>query len=428
MVNRTAEEIEQAEDTAESIDDPGPFPKELLYVPGFIDGVMSYDLETAHKRQEVLALAASIALVGVLIGRKITDRYGTRTNVYCLGVCKSGGGKENARKVNKSILAEAGATCYIGPEGLASHTGLFNAVEHQPSLLLQLDEFGKFLKTLSTPNAAPHLANIIAVLMKMFTSSDSIFIGDAYADMGKNKFIDQPNACIYATTVPKSLYEAFTADSVSDGFLSRLFIFESNNHMPRRQCPSLKPIPDELIQTVKFWHQFNVEDELDLKHPKPKIVEYGKGAEDVFDALETEAYAQQTSGNDSISSLWTRTNEKARKLALIYACSENHESPLVTQQAAEWACDLSRYLTRRIIHIAADWIAENPFDAARKKVLRIIKDQGKKGITGTVLCRKTQSIKKTQRDEIMDNLLRSGIVKQERSGTSTKPTQVYIAQ
>lgn len=411
-----------------AIDDPGPFPKSLLNVPGLIGSVMAYNLETAYKPQPVLALGAGIALMGVLTGRKIADPYGTRTNVYCLSVCKSGGGKENARKVNKKILAAAGATNLIGPEGVASHAGLFSVVEHQPSTLLQLDEIGRLLKTLSAQNAGAHLVNIITVLMKMFTSSDTVYLGDAYADMAKNKIIDQPHVCIYGTTVPQSLYEGFTAESITDGFLSRMLIFESDNHSPPRQRPSLKPIPDELVKTVRFWHQFGIYDELDIQHPKPKTVEYDNQAESVFDALETEAYEHQSKDNDTIASLWTRTNEKARKLALIYACSESAESPLVTRQAAEWACDLSRYLTRKIIHDASDWISENPFDAARKRVLRIIKDSKSKGISASGLCRKTQSLKKKERDEILHNLLSSGIVQQTNIGTKTKPKTVYVAR
>lgn len=111
--------------------DPGPFPKRLLAVPGFIHDVMQFTLATAFKPQPVLALGAAVALMGTLAGRKVADTYNTRTNVYCLGVCMSGGGKERARQVNKEILFHAGLDRMAGPEGIASHAGLIAAVEKQ---------------------------------------------------------------------------------------------------------------------------------------------------------------------------------------------------------------------------------------------------------------------------------------------------------
>ena len=74
--------------------DPGPFPEDLLEVPGFIGQVMAHNLATAFRPQPVLALGAALALAGTLTARKVRDKVNSRTNVYCLGVCPSGGGKE----------------------------------------------------------------------------------------------------------------------------------------------------------------------------------------------------------------------------------------------------------------------------------------------------------------------------------------------
>ena len=197
--------------------DPGPFPAELVDCGGLLAEIIAFNNQTAFKPQPVLALGAAIALLGTITGRKVADEYNTRTNVYCLGVCGSGGGKERPRLVNKEILFLAGLDRMAGPEGLASHAGLITAVHAQPSILFQLDEIGRLLKTLSNPNRSPHLYHIATVLMRLFTCSNSVYIGDAYADKKRNKTINQPNACLYGTTVPQSLYEGLTAESVTDG-------------------------------------------------------------------------------------------------------------------------------------------------------------------------------------------------------------------
>ncbi|QDU15481.1 hypothetical protein CA11_33060 [Gimesia maris] len=407
--------------------DPGPFPDELLNVPGFIEEVMKYNLDGAFKPQPVLALSAAIALVGTLTGRKISDRFGTRTNVYCLSVCKSGGGKERARQVNKDILFNSGAEKLIGPEGLASHAGLVSAVEKRNCLLLQLDEIGRMIKTLGNAGSSPHLYHIATVLMKMFTSANSVYIGDAYADPDKNKSINQPHVCLYGTTVPQSLYEGLTSENLTDGFLSRMMVFESANHDPRPQEVSIYEVPKSILATARTWFQFNPGGNLSGENPGPYVVDYETGAESVFQQLEEDAYNERKADNDMVSSMWTRTVEKARKLALIYACSENTQSPRVNASAAEWACKLSQYLTRRMIFTASDWVAENLFDAMAKKALRIIKAAGPKGITLSGLTRKTRGVRGRERKEILDSLVLSGDIRCEEIKTATNKKSVYLS-
>ncbi|QDV53718.1 bifunctional DNA primase/polymerase [Gimesia fumaroli] len=416
--------IEPKPKTAE---DPGTFPDELLNVPGFIGDVMKYNLDGAFKPQPVLALAAAITLVGTLTGRKISDRFGTRTNVYCLGVCKSGGGKERARQVNKMILHDACAVKLIGPEGLASHAGLVSAVEKQNCLLLQLDEIGRMIKTMGNANSSPHLYNIATILMKMFTSSNSLYIGDAYADTDKNKTIDQPHVCLYGTTVPQSLYEGLTSENLTDGFLSRMMVFESANHDPRPKEVSIYDVPKGITAIAKTWFEFVPGGNLDKQHPVTYVVDYDREAEEVFQQLEETAYQERAKGCDTVASMWTRTVEKARKLALIYACSENTQSPRVNEGASVWACDLSEYLTRKMIHIAADWVSENPYDANTKKILRIIKTAGQKGITKSGLTRKTQGIRRKERDDIVITLKEGGDIREESEDTVTKTATKYFA-
>lgn len=385
--------------------DPGPFPEPLLAVPGFVGEVVDYTLATAFRRQPVLALAGALALVGTLTGRKVRDEVDTRTNVYCLGVCPTGGGKERPRLVNKEILFLAGAARLAGPEGLASHAGLITAVEQQPSILFQLDEVGRLLRTLADPGRSPHLYHIATNLMKLFTSSASVYIGDAYADAKRNKVIHQPHACLWGTTVPQSLYEGFTAENITDGFLSRIMIFECAEELPPKRKPARLPIPKAVIDTARYWAEFNPSGNLNQEHPAPVVVEATAVAEGIFDAFDAEADAALRDLGDPLGSLWTRATEKARKLALLYACSRDDRNPAIDEPAATWACELSRYLTQRLIFLAGRWVAENPFDARRKRVLRLITDAGESGLSRSDLYGKTRAFTTRERTEILEALL-----------------------
>lgn len=405
------EEVE--EEKVEKLDEESaaasPFPQHLLNVPGFIKEVMDYNLSTAYRKQPELALSGAIALMGTLAGRKVKDVYKTRTNIYCLSVARSGSGKENARKVNKEILDKSGLASLIGPEGLASHAGLMSAMITSPCCLSQLDEIGRLIKTMSDPKASSHLYNIATVMMKLYTSSDGTFKSDNYSDSDRVKTVVQPNLCILGTTVPSNLYDGLTFESLTDGFLSRMFIFEATDHNPVPSSGMSKELPQSIIDQAVEWGTFNpgggglVQDAT----PRQATVPYSSSAETIFQDLEDMAHERRQDKNEGIACMWTRVVEKARKLALIYACSKSFSNPVVDGEAASWAVELAVYLTNHLIYISGEHVAENHFDGMRKKILTIIKGGGKKGLSKTQLCRLAPGLRKRDRDEIIESLVSS---------------------
>ena len=403
--------------------DPGPFPNHLLRVPGFIEQVVAYNLATATRPQPVLALAAAICLQAVLAARKVRDERGNRTNVYCVGVAPSGAGKDNARKVNKNILFAADMVEHEGNEDLASDAGLVTAVEAEPAVLFQIDEFGRFLRTIGDPKKAPHLFNVLTALMKLYSSADTVFRGKAYADKKRNKVVDQPCVSVYGTTVPEHFFESLTADSLSDGFIARLLVFESAE-TPARQRAKALGVPEPLKQAAEWWGALQPGGNLFKEHPKPIVVETTPEAGEVFDALASTVDAELAKPDETGRSLWARAEEKACRLALIYACSANAEKPVIDADAARWACDLSSYLTRRMLYIAHEWVADGVFDARQKRVVRVVRKAGGK-ISRSELCRKTQWLTQRERQEVIDNLLETQQLRQEEETSATRPKVVY---
>jgi hypothetical protein len=407
---------------------PGPFPEKLLTVPGLISDIMEYNREACFKHQAINDLAGAIALVGVITGRKICDEVGTRTNIYTIAVADSGSGKETPRKTNKTLLSAAGCESMIGPEECASGAGLIAAVEKCPALLLQLDETGRMLKSINNAKEAPHLAGIITNLMKLFTSSNSIYVGAAYADAKRNKIIRNPHCCFYGTTVAESLYASLTAEAVTDGFLSRILLFECPDEIVSAKRPKIQPIPEHMLRTVKLWRDFNPGGgNLQDVNPEAYMVPSTYEAQSIFESLNRESEDSQRSLGKPLGSLWTRACEKANKLALIYACSRNFGSLVIDKPAAEWAVELSRYLTQRLIFLASKHIAENPWDAKRKRILRIIEESGADGISRSELLRKTKSYQTKERSDILDALKVCGDVVEQIQPTGGAPKTIYLA-
>lgn len=407
--------------------DPGRFPESLLTVPGFIGDVVEYNLRFAQRTQPALALAAALALLATLTGRKIADPSDLRTNLYIIGVCNSGGGKEWARKVNKDILKLAGLEGMIAQEDIASATGIVSFVERHPACLFQIDEIGRFLKTLGNVQAA-HLFKVPDVLMKLFSSANTTMRTACYADADKNKLLYQPHVCLYGTTVPKSLYEGFSGDSVTDGFMSRILIFVSDDQFPiENEDTEFEPPPRRILDVARFWGEFRPGGNLSPENPDPLIIRYTPEAKAAMRELGSLARREMMRGGDT-ATLWTRTVEKAKKLAMLYACSADPFRPHIDQAAATWAAGLSEFLTHKAVAIAQAWIAANPFEAKRKAVLRTIKAAGEAGLTTSELCRATRTLPKRERLEIMDSLEQAGEVQLAAIETATKPRTVYVAR
>jgi len=328
--------------------------------------------------------------------------------------------------VNKNILFAADMVEHEGNEDLASDAGLVTAVETEPAILFQIDEFGRFLRTIGDPKKAPHLFNVLTALMKLYSSADTIFRGKAYADAKRNKVVDQPCVSVYGTTVPEHFYESLTADSLSDGFIARLLVFETTA-TPARQRAKARAVPDAIKTAAAWWGSFTPGGNLAPQHPNPLVVETTAEAGLVFDTLAATVDAELERSDQAAAagrSLWARAEEKACRLALVYACSANAEKPVIDADASRWACDLSEYLTRRMLYIAHEWVADGVFDARQKRVLRIVRKADGR-ISRTELCRKTQWLTQRERQEVIDNLLETGQIEQLAEESKTKPRVVY---
>jgi len=92
------------DDAAPALVDPGLIPEEHFSVPGFINQLKDFCLQTAPYPNVVLAFCGAMALQSFLAGRKIKEPGGIRTNIYLLALASTGTGKDWPRKINANIL------------------------------------------------------------------------------------------------------------------------------------------------------------------------------------------------------------------------------------------------------------------------------------------------------------------------------------
>ena len=93
--------------------------------------------------------------------------------------------------------------------------------------------------------------------------------------------------------------------------------------------------------------------------------------------------------------MWGRVSEHARKLALLYAVSENHQQPEIGKAAAEWARRLVMHQARRMLFMAQAHVAENPFHAECLKLLEKLRGAPGGELPHSVLLKRMKTDAKT---------------------------------
>lgn len=424
--------------------EPAPlrqFPEAGHNVDGLLAQIRDYIVDTAEQPQPELSLAAAITAVGTLAGRKFATPTNLRTNIYAIGVAGSGAGKNHPREMVDHLLTEAGLDKHLGGSEIASGAGLVSAVEAQPSVLFVIDEFGQMLRTIADRRRAPkHQTEILDHLTKFFSNAGGRFRGQEYANKKERPRIEivNPNVCLFGLTTREPLWGSLSSGSVEDGSLARFLIFAPRIDYPdvRDRIRDRKDIPPGLLEGLQAIAGANAGGNLaDLSSatPAPRIAPYAPGVEAIVKAQrqanidKLRAFDEADRGN--FNGIISRTVEHALKLALVSAISADPTNPVIRERDFEWGMTIATYNADLIIAQVEDRVSDSETESQTKTILRWIKKAGSNGILQGELTRKTQAIKKRERDDILDSLVEANVVyreKVEREGAG-RPTYRYRA-
>jgi hypothetical protein len=358
-----------------TLPDPGPMPAEMLRIPGFISEVMDTCLDVAPYPNQPMAFAGALSLLALLAGRKVRDAGDNRTNIYLLGLAHSSAGKDGPRKINKKILFHVGLANLAG-EKIASGEGIQDELCDRPAMLFQTDEVDGMLQSINRAKDARHEA-IMGTLLTMYSSANSVFTMRRKAGKEQPRVIDQPNLVLFGTAIPTHYYEALSERMLTNGFFARMIILEAG---PRGegQEPKIIQIPPRILEQAQWWADYRPgTGNLESWHPVPTVIEHSDEAKRLLIETRKQAEAEYTaaeSRNDAVgTTVWGRVSEHVRKLALIYAISENRQSPQIGASAVQWASEFVIHQTRRMLFMAAGHVAESEFDALIKRAIDLLR-------------------------------------------------------
>jgi hypothetical protein len=399
-----------------------------------------YILDTAIKPQPWLATGASLAALGALMGRKYRTETNLRTNLYTVGMADSGAGKDHARNAIKEAFIAAGLHQYLGGNRIASGAGLLSALQRQPAILFQKDEFGQFLGSIADKRRAPkYLTEIWDLLIELYTSAGGTFLGSEYADQRERPKVDivQPCCCLHATTVPGPFWAALKLGALYDGGLARLLVFRGDGMQDSNLNPrSIDDVPGELIASLQAIER-GIPDRASGNlnnvnganiNPTPSTVPMDDEARDVFLQLDRKQtkLLREAAGTEQ-SAIIARVWENTAKVALIMAVSDNPSAPVIRWHNASMAQAYVELCTKTLIDESTHYLADNQLEEYTKRVLRLVVGGGEAGISKKDITRKTQYLTKQQRDEILETLVLSNQVAFRVEFTAGRPVTTYFA-
>jgi len=364
--------------------DPGAIGDELLDVPGFINELKNHTLAVSPRPNAVIAFAGALAMQAHLTGASYMDKRGATTNLYLAALAPTGMGKEEPRVTNKRLAAEVGILGSV-PDAIASGEGLEDAIAATPSLLLQNDEADALLGVMRGSDS--RAAKLNEMVLRFYSEAKSGHAMRIKAGQGKAQVIANPHLTLFATGIPKFVYQTLSAKALENGLLGRCLFLETDAFC-RLGDAVRADLPALCVATAKAL----VARELAFRESgvmKPVVVDETPEATARFKTFRE--FADDTSLRlvesdlGTAAALYCRLYEKVVKLAIHHAISANAEKPVMTGESVAWAIALATHITKQMLYEAQFHVAEGKFDHLKKRFLAKLAKHGGKLDHSTLL-------------------------------------------
>lgn len=395
--------------------DRDEIPENLQKCFGPVGDLAKYMTETGIRPQPYLAVGASLALFGTLLGQRVRTTQDARTNLMIVGVSGTASGKEHARLVMRKLLHKADLSHHNpGDEvtgGTAIERVMGSADVADSRCLFLFDEWGDMCKEILAKGSPSHQTAVIRTIMKFYSQANGIYLPKEFSKKEDTiQPIEQPTLCIYATTTPEAYFGAMKSTQILNGFLNRFIHLITPDERPKEQLGTIIDPPEELIGHLKRV--------ADLPHNNstgiggrynpdlivPKELPFSADGQGVI--REFSAYCdEQVDSGSEFAPLWGRASQMSQQVALILAGVSQLND--ITAKEALFGVEFVETAMKRTINAVGDQLADNEQEHLTKRVLRIINDEKTDGIDKSALTRKTQFLKKPDRDGILYTLIES---------------------
>lgn len=410
-------------------------PSHLCSVPGLVGEIVDWLNRSARNPSPTLNLGAALTYMGALAGRRYEGPTGLRSNVYLVGLAPSGFGKEHPRAGVKSLAAASNTLGkFFGGNKIASSSALRNRVKKSPSLVYMIDEFGGFMRKVTSVKSGNHEKEIAEDLLEMTGTAASIFMGADYAQSLAEP-IHNPNVCIYGTSTPDAFWKALSSGSIADGFLPRFIMLDAGTVRPSPRDPeaNVNRPPAALVDAVQAFVAHKNGGNLNgmlsdgSTSVSPIQAVWGDGAKRTFARFQDQMFRATDAAQPELEPIWARVAENSMRLALIVAAGCDAERPVVTESIMQWAADLALRSAEMLIAQAEERVADNDRQAEYKRVRALVARANKRGTGRSDVARSLKGVMDRRRmHDVIDQLIEAGEIVSVKVKDASNRTQERV--
>ena len=408
-------------------------PDDLTRVPGLLGDITDWICDSSRRPLRALALGAALVTLGTAAGRRYGSPTRSGTHLYIVGLARTGAGKDHPAACVSTLLQHADLQRLIGPGDINSWTSLLWAVAGNPAAVSVLDELGAFLKRANGVKAQGYEQGVSRYLRTLWGKSFASLSPPSVQSTNPHRVmrpIHSPSFSIFGVSTPEEFYDAISGSDVTNGFLNRFLLLSTlSKPLEREPIADRHSPPQELIKGLKevssaggeLWEATHNQEKPDL--PPVEAEWADDSARQVYEAFKRDIEAREED-----AAWFARTVEMSQRVAAIRAIGECPARPRISADCMRWACALVLWSGERMKAEAAAHMAENPFQADCKRVLRIIKENGG-SMTRSALTKRLQKRFKPQELTNIIAALREAqdIAVSEQAAASGPKATIYTA-
>jgi hypothetical protein len=381
-------------------------PPHLLTIPGKLGLMVDWINATAMKPQPMFAVQGALALGSVAMGRKFRTTNDNWPSLFFLNIGVSGAGKEHAKTAIERVLRAAKFSTMSPASEYTSDSAIDSMLRAHPTHIAIIDEFGYMLKAANAKNNT-NGGTARKRLMEVFGRCGGTLQPKAFSTATLNqvqrdgmgpRHVENPALTVLGMTTPTPFYEAVGSGALTDGFLNRLIVVESNlGRQPARFVDQVT-MPDDLVRWVRECRingSGDLANVIDTPHSEvatPAILNFSVEARRLFTELELRCIERMDELEmHGMAEMYSRVREIAMRVSLIVAHST--EANVIYAEHAQWAIDYVTFWADKAISRMADNIADSPFAALCNDVANLILKAGRRGLTVFELAKKSAKFK-----------------------------------
>ena len=323
---------------------PVPVESQMEWPPGIVGELAQWFFSIAPRPVREVAIVSALGVVAGIYGRAY-NISGSGLNLYIVLVARSAVGKEAMHSsISKlcHIMMDSqvpGFSHFINFNDYASGPALVKAIStaEAGSFLNVAGEWGRKLRKMGDDHTEGPMSSLRTVMTNLYqkSSAGTIVGGIGYSDKEKN--VAATNGVAYSMigeTTPDTFYESLTNTMMQDGFMSRFIVIEYTGLRPEFNTATSAPLKEHILYTIANGavNSFN---------QIGRDVAMSRAAQEIMDGFDKHCDEQINATDDeSWRQMWNRAHLKALKVGALLAVTDNPQTPIMTEEHAEWALNL----------------------------------------------------------------------------------------